>query len=137
MVGLRVNTRLGDDRSDEATWCDVESGIVGWAVVGRDLDSLDVGDLFRASFLDRNSGSIGQRRVEGGGRSGDVERDLMVASQHREHVGADLVGGVAVAGDAVGSCYDAIDFALLHEPSSGSVADGMERDVVVKKFERG
>ncbi len=56
-----------------------------------------------AALLDGDVGAVGHGQVHGGHGRGDVEGDPVVLGQHREGVGADLVGGVAVAGDAVGA----------------------------------
>ena len=59
--------------------------------------------------------------VDGAGRSGDVEGDVVFLGEDGEGVGANLVGGIAVSGNAVCAGDDAIDIAGLHHHAGGGV----------------
>ena len=56
-------------------------------------------------------------------RRDDVERDAVVASEDREGIRADLVGGVAVRGDPVGSRQDGVDLSRRHQRAGGGICD--------------
>ena len=71
---------------------------------------------------------VGRREVDGRGRRDDVERDPVVAGEHRERVRADLVRRVAVRGDPVGAGDDAVDLAGRHQRRGGRVGDHGVRD---------
>ena len=61
--------------------------------------SVDVGDLGRIAFLDRDLGvSVPGGPVDAGGRKSDVERNVVVMGGERLEVGADLVCDVAGGG---------------------------------------
>ena len=69
------------------------------------------------------SAAAGDRQVERAAGGGDVERDLVGGGQQRHAVGADLVGRVAVGGDAVGPGHDGLHPALAHHLGGHVVAD--------------
>ena len=68
---------------------------------------------------------------------GDVERHAVCVRGERLQIGADLVGGVAARGDAVGADDAEIDIAMLHEMAAGVVGDQRERHAVLAEFEGG
>ena len=68
--------------------------------------------LARAALLDRNVRAVGRAQIDRRQRRGDVERDVVLARQDGDAVGADLVRGVAVGGDPVGADDDEVDLAL-------------------------
>ena len=61
----------------------------------------------------------------------------MVVREHRESVRADLVGGVAVRGDAVGAGDHAVDLTARHQRGSGRVDDHRMRDARLLELPRG
>src|SRR5262249_15304916 len=93
---------LGDDACNEAGRRDLEGGIVDLDALRSDGPAEAVGDLARIALLDGDGGAGGEGQVERAARRGDVERDAVSAGEHGHPVGADLVGCVAVGGDAVG-----------------------------------
>ena len=137
MVRLLVAAFFGNDSRYEVAGRDIEPGIVCWAVIGSNLDALDVGNFFGTSLFDWDTFAGFEGWVEGRGWGGDVERNLVVPREYGEHVGTDFVGGVAVGSDSVGSGDHAIDFSLGHEGGGHSIADRVEGDFVVEEFECG
>ncbi len=89
------------------------------------------------ALLDGDGAAVGQGKVDGRGRRGDVEGESVLPGQHRHRVGADLVGGVAVGGDAVGADDDAVDLALAHQVAGHVVADQRHRDAVALQLPGG
>src|SRR5207247_8552051 len=59
--------------------------------------------LVGATLLDVDVGARGRRRVDGGRRRGDIERNPVMRRGNRQRVRPDLVGDVAIGGDAVGT----------------------------------
>src|SRR5215204_4630366 len=94
-------------------------------------------DLARVALFDGNLVAGGEREVNGRDGRGDVEGDVMLARQHRHHVGADLVGRVAVGGDAVGSDDDAVYLAPLHHVTGHVVGDDGDGNLVLLRLPRG
>src|SRR5450756_2185049 len=87
-----------------------------------------ISDNMAGHFIQR--GAAAQREVDGGERRGDVERDAVLFGQHRDGVRADLVGRVAVGGDAVGADDHAVHGAALDEVPGHVVADEAVRDAL-------
>ena len=67
------------------------------------------------------------REIEGRRRRGDVERHAVLFREHRDRIGSDLVGDVAVRSDPVRPHDHEIDVAGSHEMARHVVGD--ERDV--------
>ena len=55
--------------------------------------------------------AVGGRQIDRRPRRRDVERNAVLFGQHRDDVRADLVGGVAVGGNAIGADHDQVDIA--------------------------
>ena len=64
---------------------------------------------------------MGQGQVNGAGGRGDVERDAVFFGEDGQGVGANLVGSVAVGGNAVGAGDDAGNLALPHQDAGGGI----------------
>src|SRR3982074_2876241 len=79
----------------------------------------------------------GDRGGEGGPGGGDVEGDVVFFCEDGDAVGADLVGDVAVGGDAVCADDDGLDAALQHERGGHVVAEDGGGDVVLHQLPRG
>ena len=88
----------------------------------------EAGDFLRGAFLDGNIRAAGDVPVDGGERAGDVERDVVAARQHCHHVGADLVGHVAVGRHPVGADDDCVDLAVRHQVAGHVVGDQGDGD---------
>jgi hypothetical protein len=74
----------------------------------------------------------GQSRSRWSTRRGDVERHAGCrARRQRLEVGADLVGDVAVGGDAVGADDDRVDVAARQQQAGGVVGDDGVRHAVL------
>ena len=95
------NAALGDDSGDVLCGRDVEGGIADADAVRRELFAGVVRDFDGGALLDgdRVAGRSGE--VDGGPGRGHIERDAVLPGQDGDVVGADLVGGVTVGGDAV------------------------------------
>src|SRR6185369_11972004 len=71
-------------------------------------------------------GAVGRRHVEG---------DVVVLGQDGQAVGADLVGHVALGGDAVRAHDDHLDLARLHQRGGRAVGDEGVGDLGVLQLE--
>ena len=76
-------------------------------------------------------------RVDRRSRSGDVERNVVVAGEDRERVGADLVGDVAVGGDPIAARDHRVDPARGQRRRRGCVGDDRDRDPGLGELPRG
>ncbi len=70
-------------------------------------------------------------------RRGDVERDLVLVREDGHGVGADLVGSVAVGGDAIGADDDEIDVPGAHQRSGHALGDDRGVDAVAHQLPGG
>src|SRR5476651_709202 len=102
---------LGDDGIYIARGRHVEGRVEDLHSLGGDALALDVGHLFRCALLDGDVGAGRCARVEGADGRSDEERDAGGTGRERKRIGAHLVGGVAVAGDAICSHHHAADAA--------------------------
>ena len=93
--------------------------------------------LGAAALFDRDGVAVRRREVQRRERRGHEERDAVARSQHGHRVGADLVRGVAVRGDAIGAHDDHVDLTLLHQMAGHAVGDHRHRDRVLLQFPRG
>ena len=89
------------------------------------------------ALLDLDGGSVAGVRVDRRQRGGDVERNAVVAGRHRQPVGADLVGDVAVGGDPVGAHDGGPDPASTQDGGRCAVGDHRAGDPVPSQFEGG
>ena len=94
-------------------------------------------DLRRVALLDRDAPAGRRRHVERRRRSDDVERDVVVASRDRECIRPDLVGGIPVGRDPVGTGEDAVHVAGRHQRRSCGVDDHGEGDAERSELPRG
>jgi hypothetical protein len=84
--------------------------------------------LVGGALLDGDLGAARDLHVDGRGRRRDHEADTVVARQHRQGVGADLVADVAVGGDAIGADDDPADLAAGHQAGGDVVRLHRHRD---------
>ena len=115
----------------------VKGRVIGERSVRGDGCATVAGHFVLRSFLDGNVVAVGDGQVNGAGGSGDVEGDAVLMGEHGEGVGANLVGGVAVGGDAVGAGDDARDVALAHQHAGGGVGDERGRYAQLLKLPGG
>ena len=80
------------------------------------------------AVLHHDRGAVGRREVDRRTRRGDHERDAVVVREHGERIGADLVGDVAVRGDAVGAHHHEVDLAPRHQRPGRAVDHDRVRD---------
>ena len=125
---------LGDDRRDVRRRGDVERWVAHAHALGRHPVPAHVRDLARVPLLDRDVRPIGDAQVDGREGRRHVEGHAVLARQHRHRVGADLVGRVAVGGDAVGSHHHVGHQVAAQEVPGHVVGDQLGRDALVQQF---
>ena len=128
---------LGDDRRHVLRRRHVERRVADLRAVGRQTRRPDVRDLAIVALLDRNPAAVRRVQIDGGERRGDVERNAVLLGQHGDAVGADLVGDVAVGGDAIGADDDQIDLTEPHHRAGHVVGDDRRVDAVPDELPRG
>src|SRR5438034_5872085 len=100
----RLNdTALGDDGPNQSGRRDVEGRVIDIDAVGCRLAAEAVRDFLAGALFDGNLFAAGDGEVEGRGWRGDVEGNVMRGGEDGHGIGADLVCGVAVGGDAIGA----------------------------------
>jgi hypothetical protein len=134
VVRSAKDAALGDDGGDVLGRGDVEGGVFDGYAVGGHLLAVGVGDLACVALFDRDAFAGGGLQVEGGPGGGNVEGDAVLFGEDGDAVGADLVGDVAVGGDAVSSDDDGLDAAPTHERRGHVVAEDSGGDVVLHEL---
>src|SRR5437868_7379619 len=81
-----------DDGGDEFVGRHVEGGVLDGDAFGGETLVAYVCDLARVALLDWDLLARREREINGRDGRGDVEGDVVLARQHRDHVGSDLVG---------------------------------------------
>src|SRR5207253_9327180 len=114
---------LGDERAEGRGRGAVEGGVERRGGGGRGRAPADAAHLGGVALLDDDGRAGGDGGVDGRAGRRHVERDAVVAGEHGQPIGADLVGGIAVGGDAVGAGDDEVDEALLHHVGGRHVRD--------------
>ena len=74
-----------------------------------------VGDFLGRTLFDADVGTGRGVQIDGGGGGADVERDSVVFGEDGDAGGANLVGNVAVGGDAVAADEYGMNPAVLHD----------------------
>jgi sugar lactone lactonase YvrE len=129
-VGLAQDSELGDDCGNVLCGGYVEGGVADTDAVGRKLLPSVVRDFDGAAFFDGNLVSGPGSAVDGGPRGGNVKGDAVLFGQDGDRVGADLIGHVAVGGNAVCSHDHGLDAALAHEAGGHVIAEDSGGDAV-------
>ena len=127
---------FGEDGGDVARGGDVECGM-GGVYVGGDANALEMSDFGGGTLFDGDVLAIGDGKIKSGNRGGDVKGDVVFPGEDGDLVGADLVGGVAVSGDAVRAGDDRADFYGLQEVSNHIIGDKREGDAAFVQFPGG
>ena len=103
---------------------DIECGVIDlYAVCGHALFVPHIGDFSGGALFDVDVDTCWGVHVDGGGGSADVEGDAVVFGEDGDAGGANLVGNVAVCGDAVTADEDGVDPTVLHDGGCHVVAD--------------
>jgi len=136
-VGRAGHALLAHDRGDVAAGRHVEGGIAHGHARGGHPPSAVMRHLVRGPLLDGDLGAGGDGEIEGRDGGGDVEGDPVLLGQHRHRVGSDLVGDVAVSGDAVGAHHHQVDLAGGHHVAGHVVRDQRGRDPVLGQLPGG
>ena len=97
----------------------------------------DVRDLARIAHLDRNVLPAFQVQVNGRGRHDWVEGYVILFGDHGELVRPDLIGDIAVGGDAIGADEHEVDLARLHKVACRIVRNQGHVDAALHQFPRG
>src|SRR5204863_12007 len=103
----------------------------------RDGVSEHVRHFRRGTLLDWYLLAACQREIEGGDGSRDEEWHAVLLGQHRHGVGADLVGDIAIARDAVRAHHYTADAPALHEMARHVVRDERGRNAVLLQLPHG
>ena len=119
----RDHAPLGDEGSDQLRGRHVESRVAHPHALRRPARVAVAGDLLVASLLDRDATAIRQAEVDGRQRAGHVERHSVALRQHRQGVGADLVGCVTVGRHPIGTDDDQIDLASAQQEAGSDIGD--------------
>ena len=109
---------------------DVERRILHLHAFGRDAFARHVGDFAMRALLDGNLLASGCAQVHTRPRRRHIERDRVLFGQHGDRIGADLVGHVAIGGNAVRAHDHGVDLALLHDGAGHAVADHRGGDAI-------
>ena len=96
-----------------------------------------MGDFADVAFFDRDLVAGRAVQIDGRKRCGDVERDAVAFGEDGDHIRADLIGDVAVCGDAVGADDDGVNAALFHDVAAHVVGDQRDGNVVLHQFPSG
>ena len=128
---------LGDDRVDQSAGVTSKAGLCTGDAAG----AVGRPPAWRSSSAGRSSIAIRPPSASTGstvdGGRGHAERDAVVPGQDGQRVRADLVGGVAVGGDAVGAGDDQVDLAALHDAPAATSRDEPVRDALPGHLPRG
>src|SRR4029077_11141329 len=103
----------------------------------RDGVAENMGYFGGSALFDGDLVAGGQGQVERGDRGGDEERHAVFLREYGDRVGADLVGHVAITGDAVGAYDHAADASRLHEVAGHIVGDQGGGDAVLLQLPNG
>jgi len=137
IVGGPEYAALCDDRCDISGGSDVEGGIFDGDAVRGHLLSVGVGNLTGVALFDRDEVAVRSVDVDGRPGGGDVKRDAMFFREDGDAIGPDLIGGVAVCRDAIGTDDDGLNATLRHEVGGHVVAENCSWDVVLHEFPGG
>src|SRR5438105_14495770 len=96
-----------------------------------------VRDLSRSALLDGDLLAAGRCEVNGGPGRGDVKRNAVLLGEDGDGISADLVGDVAVGGDAIRPDDDCADLAETHHGAGHVVRNDSGGDSVMLKFPGG
>ena len=102
---------------------DVERRILHLHAFGRDAFARHVGDFAMRALLDGNLLASGCAQVHTRPWRRHIERDGVLFGQHGDRIGADLVGHVAIGGNAVGAHDHGANLALAHHCARHIVRD--------------
>ena len=125
---------FGDDGGDEFGGGDVEGGVENRGVRGCDGDAFDSGDFPGFPLFDRDVFTTLSGKVNGAGGSDAVEGDGMGAGSQGQVEGANLVGDIAIGGDAVTTDGDQVDPFGSHDVSRGTIDDQGKGDAELLEF---
>ncbi len=115
----------------------VERGIPHGCSGRRELRRTEMRHLAGVPLLDGNVRAGRRREIDGRQGRRRVERHAVRVGHHRHRVGADLVGEVAVGGDAIGADDDEIHVAALHERAGHALGDHGRRHMIAHEFPGG
>src|SRR3546814_2085050 len=93
-----------------------------------DMCSSDLREFACEAFFDRNMRTIRTVEIEGAARRHDHELHAVASGGDRQRIGTDLVGGIPVSGDPVGTDDHPIDLLAAHQMRDRAIDDQPCRD---------
>src|SRR3546814_10688101 len=93
-----------------------------------DMCSSDLREFACEAFFDRNMRTIRTVEIEGAARRHDHELHAVASGGDRQRIGTDLVGGIPVSGDPVGTDDHPIDLLAAHQMRDRAIGDQPCRD---------
>ncbi len=69
------------------------------------------------ALFDRDQVAMRQREIDGGSRDNRINRHMVIMGRQSQHIGADLIGDIAVSGHPVGAKEDLLHLARAAENS--------------------
>ena len=113
---------------------DVKGGVPHRHATWRDLRAGHVGHFPGGPLFDRDAGAGRRVQVDRGPGRRHVKRNAVRVREDRHAVGPDLVGRVAVGGNAVGADDDHVHASGGHHRGGHVVGDHGSRDAVLHEF---
>src|SRR4030043_1612856 len=129
-LGVRPtgDTPLADDGADEPGRDDIEGRVADRDIRAGDGAAAAPGDFICRPFLDRDLPAAPQVEIKSAQRRRHIEGKPVMLGQNGQGICSDLVGGVAVPGDAVGARDDQPDLPRFHQPAGHVVGDQGHRN---------
>ncbi len=93
--------------------------------------------FLRPALFNLDGRAIGQIAVYSRRRRHDHQPHAVILGRHGQTVGADLVGGIPIGGDAIGTDDDPVHQPALHERGRGRIDDELKRDLLALQFPGG
>src|SRR5579871_951243 len=128
---------ISDNGGDLALRCDIKGRVGDMRALRRDAHAANMGNFVGRAFLNHDLFARRQRKIDGGARRDYIKRNAMLAGQNCQAIGADLVGDIAVGGDAISAHEDGVDARLAHEMRRHVVGNQREWDVFLLQLPGG
>jgi len=126
---------FGDDAGNQGRWGDVESRIQHRHARRSDgMTAMDCRHFERVPCLNGNVGPRLRLEVDGGVRRSHVEGDVVRPRKDSHRIRADLVGHVAVGGNAIGADDAELNLSLAHEGTGHVIRDECDRNLILHQF---
>src|SRR5262245_51408322 len=133
-IGSASNSDFGHDRGHEFVRRDIECGIENRYPLRNDTGASDMCHFSGRPLFDGDMRAIRNREIQRGERRGYVERNFVLARQHRDRIRSNLVRNVSVRRDAVRTYDYRVDKPLSHECAGHVVGDHAHINVVLPEL---